>query len=1322
MIVLFYTESEQVCKFIAAVPLGITETKRKMRSIFLKFQYILQYYPGSRTSLKFQYKTASMKILVLAVTLTLASFWLMAGEVRYHRTISWKALQTIRVNEEETFVKGIFDGAQYKRESGGLPIYSETFSVPITTTGISATIENAVFDVAPDGFPEIDGISQVKQEIEISAFISFNRKIPYTSCSFVPVRINPYNSQYEVLISFDIVIQTTDDNGASRSVTGNYAANSVLSSGDWYKLSVVQTGIHQITYSDLQSMGINPALVDPRNIRLYGNGGGMLSESLTEFRHDDLVENNIFIAGENDGKFDQQDYILFYGESPHKWKYQPFNQAFNHEQNLYSDSTYYFLTADLGAGKRVTVLPSAAGSPNVYVSKFTDFACHDRDLFNLANIGRDWYGEVFDVSTSFDFSFNFPDIDLSSPAYFRAYVAAKSQHSTSFKFLNGNSEIMSAVISGIPSTSNTEARSYVGSDWFTPASADIKIRINYQKNGSSATGWLNYIELNVVRNLIFSGAQMSFRDPASAVPGTIAEFTVGNAGQNVQIWNVTDPTHAQKVETVQSGNNQVFRLNHDTLAEFIAFNGSSYFPVKFEKKAENQNLHAAGPQDMIIITHPLFREQADRLAAFHTQKDGLTVLVTEIDRVYNEFSSGAQDITAIRNFMKLLYDSAPSGEEPRYLLLFGDASFDYKDRIENNSNFVPTWEDNESLIIVYSIASDDYYGFLDGPGDNLLDIGIGRLPVQTTEQATIAVDKIIHYATHASVVMKDWRNFLCFVADDEDGNQHLDQAEEMATYIDTKYGVYNIDKIYVDASPQISTPGGQRSPEVNSAINNRIDKGCLIMNYTGHGGEVGWGTERFLANSDINSWSNYDRMPIFITATCEFSRYDDPERISAGEYVYLNPNGGAIAMFTTARATFGGSNFNLNQALFDFIFEENEGEFYCFGDLIRLAKNEDGVDNNDKKFILLGDPALQLAYPMHEVVTTRINDEDVASAPDTLQALRKITVEGEVLSSVKEGNGFNGTVYPIVFDKPSLVTTLASDPNSYQKSFNLQNNILYKGKAQVTDGKFSFTFIVPKDIAYQYGFGKISYYAANEEEDAHGFYRNILVGGLDQSVDADITGPAVELFINDRNFIFGGITDENPDMLAYVSDASGINTVGIGIGHDIVMILDGNTDKPIILNSFYESDINSYTSGTIRYPFHNLEEGLHTLSLKVWDVFNNSSDAYLEFNVISSDRFIINELMNYPNPFTEGTSFVFSHNQAEGELDVNLNVFSLNGQIVKSFETNITPAGYRSEPIYWDGRDDSGAALSKGMYLYRISVRNEAGQTDGRAGKLILLR
>jgi hypothetical protein len=1246
----------------------------------------------------------------------------MASNEPVHRSLQWKGILKFSSGMPDTLLQPFFEGAQFDRAYGDLPFYGENFPMEAGILSVRAEVENPVFDIAADELASIPGAEKIGSEVRAEAFITYELGNPVAIVRILPFRVNPYNGQMEVLVSFDLKLYPEAGEMPERASASNYAGHSVLATGEWFKFAVTETGIHIITYSDLQSMGINPASVDPRNIRIYGNGGGMLSENLTDSRRDDLSENAIYVSGENDGKFDSQDYILFYGQSPNKWQYQPLSQAFQHHQNIYSDSTYYFLTISPETGKRVSSIASTTAASTVNVSKFTDHIYHEMDLFNLVNTGRVWYGEVFDVTTTYNFNYSIPDMDVSSPAYLRAYVAAKSSSTTSFTFYNGNEAIMTASISGIPSSSETYARAYIGSDWFQPSSNNINLRISYDKTSSASIGWLNFFELNVTRLLKFTGPQMGFRDPASAGPGSVAEFSLGNAGQNVQVWNITDPTNAGRMSTSLSGGSQVFRVKQDTMQEFIAFDGSSYLPVKYSGKVPNQDLHGTDPVEMVIISHPLFLDQADRLANFHRDADGMNVLVTDINKVYNEFSSGAQDITAIRDFVKMLYDEAPEGEKPKYLLLFGDASFDYKNHIENNSNFVPTWEDDESLTIVYSIVTDDYYGFLDGPGDNLLDIGIGRMPVQTTEQAQLAVDKVIHYATNTPVVMKDWRNSICFVSDDEDSNLHLDQAEGMAQFLDTNYGEYNIDKIYVDAFPQISTPGGQRAPEVNQAINNQMNEGALVMNYTGHGGEVGWGHERFLEISDINTWSNYDMMPIFITATCEFSRYDDPERVSAGEMVYLNTNGGAIAMFTTARATFGGSNFNLNTALFEIMFEKENGQWYRFGDLIRIAKNRGGVVDNDRKFVLLGDPALHLAYPELDIFTTSINGRDVSPTPDTLQALSTITVEGEVMDGENLAAGFNGTIYPIVFDKPSRVTTLQTDPTSKPCTFDLQNNILYKGKARVVDGRFSFTFIVPKDIAYQYGFGKISYYAEDDNQtDAHGCYNNIMVGGLNQSIEPDEQGPNVQLYMNDEHFIFGGITDQNPVMLAYVQDDSGINTIGTGIGHDIVAILDGNTDKPIILNDFYESDLNSYTSGTIRFPFHELATGKHTLSLKVWDVFNNSGEAYLEFNVVSSNEFVIEGLSNYPNPFYNNTTFVISHNQSEGDLDVQLYIYNLAGQVVRTIQQTVAAQGYVTEAITWYGTDDSGNYLAQGVYIYRMSVKNSKGQVAGKDGKLILM-
>jgi hypothetical protein len=1244
------------------------------------------------------------------------------AQVRISREITWKEpVQYIGPDQDST-KQLYFIGAQYRMDLPAVPVFSERIEWKGSHPVLQARLEQPVFGVPEEDFSEIPGLEQLPDSIGVSVSISYDRKTPFLIYSFIPLRKNPYNDRIEILQSFDLVVESFEEVARESATAGKFKTTSVLAEGPWVKFSTTQTGVHRISFSELQGMGIDAASIDPRGIRIFGNGGGMLPESLAVHRYDDLEENAIYIEGEADGSFDPQDYILFYGQGPHAWSYNTAQQLFVHSYNIYAEETCYFLTYGGTQGKRIPDQESEDAPPAHQVTSFTDYAFHETDEHNLINTGRTWYGEVFDVKTSYDFSFSFPGLVTGSPATFRVNVAAKSSLPSTFSFFANNSLIMSGTVNSLPPTTETYARTYSGTSTFNPLSSNLVIRIDYKKSAQNSIGWLNYFELNVIRDLIFSGGQLSFRDPSSASPGSIAEFTLSNAGQDVRIWNVTDPLNVRKIIAEQAGSALRFNVAHDSISEFVAFDGSAFHSVTFKESVANQDLHGAGPHDMILVTHPLFSAEAERLAQFHRSHDGLSVLVTDIFKVYNEFSSGVQDLSAIRDFVRQMYETAPEGQETRYLLLFGDASFDFKDRIDNNSNFIPTWEDDESLTIVYSVATDDFFGFLDGPGDDLLDIGIGRLPVETEAEATSAVDKIIHYATNSASVMADWRNYITFVADDEDGNLHLNQAEEMAAFLETNHQEYNIDKIYIDAFPQVATPGGQRAPDVNESINDRISKGTLVMNYTGHGGEVGWGHERFLEIVDINSWKNYDRMPIVITATCEFSRYDDPERLSAGEMVFRNPQGGAVAMFTTARATFGGSNFNLNTALFEVMFEKVEGEYYCFGDLIRLAKNKNGVVENDLKFILLGDPALTLAIPEYSVQVTSINGNPAGNQPDTLLALSQVVVEGIITDDQgNRMNDFNGTVSPVVFDKPSQITTLASDDSSNPKTFGLQYNILYKGKTQASGGEFEFSFIVPKDIAYSYGAGKISFYGRTETTDAHGFYENIIIGGFNELAEPDEEGPVANLFMNDDAFTFGGITDENPVMLAYISDFSGINTAGSGIGHDIIAILDGDTERPIVLNDYYEADLNSFTNGTVRYPFAGLSEGLHTLSLKVWDVFNNSGEAYTEFVVVGSGSVVIEDVRNYPNPFFDGTYITFTHNQAEAELDVVVHIIDLSGRLVKSMEKEMVTAGYHAEPIWWDGRDDGGRNVAKGMYICHVIARNEEGATSEGFTKLILM-
>jgi len=1248
------------------------------------------------------------------------------------RKLDWNPVTKVKITENRYVSELYFTGAKYDSKTGDLPVFSERFQIGNPNILIEAIITEQVWEnISESGIKSIRGYEYITSAPDIATAVAIERKQPYAVVSFVPLRKDPSSGTYQKLTSFTIRLRYTEQAAGLRSAGQTYKQNSVLASGNWYKVAVQFSGVYKITYDELSSMGLNPSGIDPRNLRVYGNGGGMLPEPCSAPRLDDLHENAIFVAGENDGSFNQGDYILFHGESPDVWSWDVISEQFTHQSNIYSDFTYYFITADLGSGKRIQSISSTTQPLTHQVNKFTDRKFIEKDDLNIVRTGRDWFEyPPYEVQTSAEYTFNFPGIDLASEVKMRTRVAARSSTGSNFKYyLNGNTLIETLPVQSVSFASDQFARTATSESAFDATAANVVIKVNYSKPLSGSIGWMDYIALNARRNLSFTGGQLAFRDPLSTGTGNIAEYSLGGASQTLTIWDITDRFNIKKVNTSLAGSVMSFRLPADSLSEFISFDGSSYFSVSFVGKVPNQNLHSISIPDMVIIAHPLFMSDATRVANHHKDHDGLDVFLTDIDKVYNEFSSGAQDITAIRNFMKMMYDEASVGGECRYLLLFGDASYDYKDRIENNSNFVPTWEDKRSMNIISSIATDDYYGLLDdgeseGETTDLLDMGVGRLVVSTQEISREITDKILHYATGEPEVFGSWRNVVCFVADDEDRNLHVGQAEKMAVRLDTAHGNLNVDKIYVDAYPQVSTSGGQRAPMVNEAINRRISKGTMVMNYTGHGGEAGWGHERILEISDINSWSNNDKLPIFITATCEFSRYDDPTRVSAGELVLMNPEGGAVSLFTTARATYGSPNFEVNNAMYDLMFEKVDGDYPRFGDLIRYAKNKNGgISDNDRKFILLGDPALQLAYPQHSVNTISINDVVISSVHDTIKALQKITIHGSVI----EENGellesYNGVLRPTVYDKPTEIQTLVTDPESNPFSFDLLIAKLYNGKAKITNGEFTFSFIVPKDIAYNYGYGKFSYYANNDDEDASGHYKKIIIGGFDSNVPPDNQGPEIQIYMNDENFAFGGITDENPVLLAYVSDSSGINTVGTGIGHDIVTTLDNNSNKSVIINDYYESDIDSYTNGEVRYQFASLSEGNHSLKLKVWDVHNNSSESYTEFVVASSAELAIDHVLNYPNPFTTSTNFYFDHNQPNAMLEVQIQIYTVSGRLIKTLDQFVITNGYRSEPIHWDGLDDFGDRIGRGVYIYKLRVRSQDGTFAEKLEKLVILR
>jgi len=1128
-----------------------------------------------------------------------------------------------------------------------------------------------------------------------------------------------------------------------------YAANSVLASGDWYKVKIYRDGIYKLSGADFQTMGFSISKLDINKVRVYGNGGGMLPEANNIARPDDLKENPIKIYDINgNGLFDANDYILFYGKGPQSWYYQPALNRFVHRKNIYDDYSYYFITIRDGIGKRIKIDTNTYSTPNTFVNTFTDYKYHENDSLNLIKTGKQWYGEQFDVVNVYSFNFSFPNIDNKFPIVVRTNMIARSTLASTmlcrvnskeraFVFGPVNSHYLAPYASVIDDTVSLITNN-----------PNINVQYAYSKPNSSSQAWLNYIEVSAHRHLTMTGGQMIFRNTESVASGNTAEYTLENANNNIEIWEISNHLNPIIIQSNINSNTLKFICSSDSLKTFVAHYGSYYSPL-LVGKVDNQNLHKLKDIDYVILYNPKFKSQAEDLAEFHRENSNLRVYTTAANEVYNEFSSGATDITAIRDFMKMLYDKAEDDDnkKPRYLLLFGDASYDYKNRIPNNTNLVPTFESSNSLAPTGSYCTDDYYGLLDNnegsgaSGD--LDIGIGRFPITTTAEANTMISKIKRYikpkassnldgtscanGSSGIAAMADWRNIFCFIGDDgdaKDGDIHMSQANYLADYIGDNYPDYNIDKILFDAYPQVITPGGQRYPEVNQAINQRVEKGALVINYTGHGGEEGWAHESVLEITDINAWTNYNNMPLFVTATCEFSRYDDPGRVSAGELVILNPNGGGIGLLTTSRVAFSSSNFNLSKALYRNILEKENGKYPSLGDLIRIAKVGAGSVSQNRNFVLLGDPALCLANPVEEIITNSIIDVNTNTDVDTLKALQTIKIEGEVKHNGQINTSYNGTIYPTIYDKSQIFSTLNNDGDIPDFKFKLQKNIIYKGKTIVKDGKFNFTFVVPKDISYNYGSGKISYYSTNDTIDANGYNNLFDIGGSYSNADIDISGPEIRLFINDSQFVSGGITDQNPKLLAYLFDEHGMNTIGNGIGHDITAILDENSTQPIILNDFYQANLGDYKRGTVSFPFSNLEDGTHTLSMKVWDVYNNSAEAYIEFIVGTNQEMILDNLMNAPNPFYNSTSIIFEHNQACDFLDVQVQIFDINGRFVRELNATVNASGYRVGPnqLVWDGNSNSGKSLSKGIYIYKVRIENTDGTYKEMSDKMVLLR
>ena len=918
--------------------------------------------------------------------------------VRIPINLSWNE-QAVRLPliEGKTVETVQFEGAHYAFPEHNLPVWGEKISLAAAGR-LTAHLEKAVY--APITLPEaaLNGLNELPgADIAVQVQLTKEKKQPFAHLSLIPIRKNPTSGGYEKLVSGEVVVQLIPQ-AAARS-TRTYTDELVLNKGTFYKFKVNADGVYKIDRNFMQQLGLQGAITFS-NVRIYGNGGGTLPELAGGEKYDDLVENPLQVVDQNQNNvFDNDDYLLFFAQSPDRWTYNTADSRFNWNKNPYTTHNFYFLTVDLGSGKRIGNANAPAQSPTVTVNTFNEHVVHDEDLFMPNHSGRTWFGEQFRDQSSQTFTFSTPNL-VSGSGHLTAQVAARSlQGSSVFRVLVNGSTIYTT--SSLVATQLELSSPYAIPETIKTAIAStdnntFQLTLAFQPPNTAAFGMLNYLAINARRQLQFTGGQFLFRDAQSVQNGAVAQFQVAQLPGDAQIWDVTRIDNVQRV----AQGSGTFLADASTLREYIAFDNTQFLTPETVGLVARQNLHANEFPDMVIVTAAAFLSEAERLANFHRTESGLSVKVADMEHVYNEFSSGAADMTAVRDYMKMYYDRADNNAElmPQYLLLFGDASYDYRNlefSAEENTNFVPTYETVESLITYNSYCTDDYFGYLDDEeGANILivatglDIGIGRLPVKTATEAKDAVDKIIHY--YQPETMGDWRNKVCFIGDDEDGNLYFNQSETLVTEVDVNYPAYNINKIYLDAYQQVFTPGGGRYPDVNEAISNQLFSGALVMNYTGHGGEEGFAHERIFRYYDIPNLTNIDRLPLFVTVTCSLAPYDNPEVNSVGEQLMLHSKGGAIAMMTTIRVVTTDPTLN-KDFLHHLFLPIDGGQPALLGEVARRAKNQSaGNPQNRHKFGLLGDPALRLAYPeMQNVFTTAISN-------DTMKALSHISVSGEL--------------------------------------------------------------------------------------------------------------------------------------------------------------------------------------------------------------------------------------------------------------------------------------------------------------------------------------
>lgn len=1156
----------------------------------------------------------------------------------------------------------------------------------------------------------------------VECHVGIQAKKAQLDMAFVPVVM--HDGVYYRIDSYKLVVDRTPlpqrANGTVRSAGERYAANSVLAQGRWVRIAVTENAIHRITHAELKKMGFN----DPSKVRLYGYGGHILPEKGLEALVDDLCEVPLWR---------EDNYLLFYANGTIRWSYE--SGRYVHVQNHYSESGCYFLTE---SDEAPMTFPSEALQATMEgeYTEYQDYLLYEDEAKSLCSYGRVLVDD-YDFSRGRRVDYRFP-----------ATGVVEGAATVDLSFATNGAELSRVAITAdgnnvgtlsVPrAVSNELGKIASGKFAFSGLKADNPvITLSHAVTNTSVDGFLDYIRLNYTRRLALYGSQTQFRGDAY---GGNALFRIADSNADTRVWSVGDAAGIKELKGVLDGATYSVVAPADRNANMVVFNVKGQFPqVKVLGEAANQNLHAVEQADMVIIvpSNGTFLQAAERLAQAHRANDGLTVTVVTAQQLYNEFSSGTPDVTAYRRFMKMLYDRADnSGAAPKYLLLFGDGCYDNRFMTfpgRKQEDYLLCYESLNSVDAVRSYVLEDYMGFLDdGEGAShtrdKVDIGVGRIPVQTRAQADDVVGKIVAYMENRNAGA--WQNRVLLLADDGDynmPNQHMKDADGIADVMQRNYPSYMVDRVYWDDYPVEASATGNRYPAVTQEIYDRLEKGALVVNYSGHGGANLLSHEMVWKASDMAA-VNSPRMPFWVTASCDIGPFDMGDN-SVAEAAMLNPNGAAIGLFTTTRTVLQSYNAVINKAFMAELLQGVNGdEDVAVGDAVRKAKNKvisAGSDTSENKlqFVLLGDPALRLKFPQYRIVVEKFNG--VASDKESsVSAGGLLKVEGYIAG--RDGtlaDDFNGTLFPTLFDSEKEVST-RDNSGLGSHLYTAYNSTLFTGSDSISGGRFSVTIPVPMDISYSNEKGLLNLFAVDSSmvRMAQGNFNNFTVGGTAQDILNDGKGPEIKLYLNTPSFVDGDEVNSTPCLWAEIYDENGINTLGSGVGRDMIAIVDNSPAHTYNLNRLFVPAVGDYKRGTVMLPLKEMEEGEHTLILRAWDLYNNSATARISFVVNPSLAPEFVKLSLNPSPVVYGTpaSFELLHNRPQSELEVRIDIFNFQGQVLWSNVSKGVSDGLALRCV-WDGTMQSGQPLPTGVYLARAYIVSDGAESSTRAIKFVVI-